>query len=180
MPGIVEKNKSDIKAKVIITAVIVMAVVAAGVIFVIQKGGGAGNALNAKPAQNNSVIPQTNSQSGSETNDAGAVGKNEIKFDAGNFDAKVLNYKGVVLVDFYASWCPHCKKIAGDVTAASDALVGQAEVGKLDVEQSSAITKKYGIESTPTFIVFKNGKETAREVGEKTKDELISLVKNNL
>ncbi len=173
--------KDENKIRLFITVVIVISVLSVLTIFIYEKIKSSNGTIGGITQPNGvAALPQQSGHDSDTSGDAGAIGKNEIKFTDTNFQAKALDYKGVVLVDFYASWCPHCKKIAKNVTDASDNLVGKAEVGKLDVEQSAQITSKYGIQSTPTFIVFKNGKEVAREVGEKTTDELISLVNSNL
>lgn len=115
-----------------------------------------------------------------EVSDAGKIGPNEIALTEANFAAEVENSKGVFLVDFYLSTCPHCQVVAPNVTAASDELVGQAKIGKVEANESPETSSKYNIQSVPTFIVFKDGKEVKREVGEKTKEELIQMVKNYL
>jgi thioredoxin 1 len=172
-----KENKSDNNMKIAVTIIIVLVGLLAAAVFSLQQN------RNKDIATGNTTEDGTakNTKSTSEdTRDAGAIGKNELKLTDDNFKTEVGDYKGVVLVDFYASWCPHCKNIAKDVTEASDALVGRARVGKLDIEENSVTSSKYEIKGTPTFIVFKNGEEVERVSGEKKKQQLIDMVNKHL
>mgnify|MGYP000874279464 FL=1 len=88
-----------------------------------------------------------------------------------NFDAQVKN--GVVLVDFWASWCMPCKMMAPVLNETAEALGGKARIAKLDVDAHRASASKHAIRSIPTLILFKNGKEINRFVGVKTKEFLL-------
>lgn len=170
-------KKSDYTKPVIVSVVLGIFLITG--IFLIQQK------KNEDPIIGNDIkeVSEGSSDNVSEADDtqvkdAGAVGKNEVKLTDDNFEKEVLKYKGVFVVDFYISTCPACQSVAEKVTAASDALVGKAKVGKIEAKESK-IAEKYKIESVPTFIVFKNGKEVDREVGVHTKDELVSLAKKN-
>ena len=92
-----------------------------------------------------------------------------------NFQAHVKN--GVVLVDFWASWCMPCKMMAPVLNETAEAIGSTAQIAKLDVDANQASSAKYGVRSIPTLILFKNGKEVNRFVGVQTKDFLVKEIK---
>jgi thioredoxin 1 len=83
---------------------------------------------------------------------------------------------GVILVDFWASWCAPCKMMAPVLNDVSDALSGNKIVGKVNVEVARAVSAKYNIRSIPTMILFKDGKEINRYVGIKSKEFLLKEI----
>jgi len=70
-----------------------------------------------------------------------------------------------VLVEFYADWCPPCKEVGPVVEEFSREVGSRAHVVRINVDHQPGASAEHGIEGIPTFITFKNGKETRREVG---------------
>ena len=95
------------------------------------------------------------------------------KLDVNNFENEINN--GTILVDFYADWCGPCKMIAPFVEEIANERADIA-VGKVNVDTDAQIAIKLGISSIPTLIVFKGGKETARAVGYRTKDDILAML----
>lgn len=95
------------------------------------------------------------------------------KLNFENFDNEIQN--GTVLVDFYADWCGPCKMIAPFVEEIANERT-DITVGKVNVDESGAIAVKYGISSIPTLIVFKDGKEYARLIGYRPKEDILSAL----
>lgn len=91
-----------------------------------------------------------------------------------NFDHQLKNK--VVLVDFWASWCAPCKMMAPVLNDVAEELTGNANVGKVNVEEYQVLAQKYQIRNIPTMILFKNGKEVNRFVGVKNKEFLIQEI----
>jgi thioredoxin 1 len=81
------------------------------------------------------------------------------------FDSEVLNSSEPVLVDFFAEWCGPCKAMAPALEQVAEELKGKVKVVKVDVDQSPAVTGKYGIRAMPTLILFKDGKVAAQHTG---------------
>lgn len=95
------------------------------------------------------------------------------KLDSNNF----LNEINIntTLVDFYADWCGPCKMIAPIVEEIANERT-DITVGKVNVDNDADIAIKYGVSSIPTLIVFKDGKETARVVGYRQKDDILAML----
>ncbi|HEY9397103.1 MAG TPA: thioredoxin TrxC [Burkholderiales bacterium] len=70
-----------------------------------------------------------------------------------------------VVVDFWAAWCGPCKMMAPQFERAADELEPVVRLAKLDTEAAQDIAARYGIRSIPTMIVFRNGREVARQAG---------------
>ena len=91
-----------------------------------------------------------------------------------NFEHEVLKEEKTVLIDFFADWCYPCKMMAPVVEdVAKDESI---KVGKVNIDENQELAEKYGVESIPTIIVFKNGKEYKRQVGFTDKESLLSLL----
>ena len=74
-----------------------------------------------------------------------------------DFQSKVLDAQGPVLVDFFATWCGPCKMLAPTLDEVAAETAGKAAVYKLDIDQRPVIAHKYGVMSVPTLVVFENG-----------------------
>ena len=84
-----------------------------------------------------------------------------------NFDHQTKN--GIVLVDFWASWCMPCKMLAPVINEVAEEVDGTAKIGKLNIEEQKELASRFSVRSIPTLILFKKGKEVKRFVGVKTK-----------
>ena len=81
------------------------------------------------------------------------------------FEKQVLSASGPVLVDFYANWCPPCRKLAPTIEALAVEFKGRAKVAKVNVDDGRQLAALYGIRSIPTVIVFLDGQPVARATG---------------
>lgn len=84
-----------------------------------------------------------------------------------NFQEEVLNFSGLVLVDFWAGWCGPCIAMAPIVEKLAAKYAGnpQVKVAKLDVDAQMETSQAYRILSLPTFKVFINGQPVSEMVG---------------
>ncbi len=74
---------------------------------------------------------------------------------SGNFESEVSS--GVVLVDFWAEWCPHCVSFMPHLDTLSNELSGKAKVLKVNVTEAEDLAHKFSVTSLPTFLIFKDG-----------------------
>jgi thioredoxin len=91
----------------------------------------------------------------------------------GNFAEEVGKSKMPVLVDFWATWCPPCKMIAPIIDKLALELAGKAKIGKLDVDNNPMTASRFHVQSIPTLIIFKEGKEVDRIVGAGSKEAML-------
>ena len=70
-----------------------------------------------------------------------------------------------VVVDFWAPWCGPCKVMAPEFAAAAGALEPKVRLAKLDTEANPGPAARFAIRSIPTMILFKGGREVARQSG---------------
>ncbi|WP_297634336.1 thioredoxin [uncultured Clostridium sp.] len=95
-----------------------------------------------------------------------------------NFKEEVLESKGLVLVDFFATWCGPCKMIA-PILEELDTELSDVKIVKVDVDQSPETANTYGIQSIPTMKLFKDGKDVQTTVGFLPKDQIVSMINNH-
>jgi thioredoxin 1 len=92
-----------------------------------------------------------------------------------NFEREVLEAEQPVLVDFTADWCPPCRLLAPRLDAVAEQYAGSARIVKVNVDENSATTQRYGIKGMPTLILFKDGREQERVVGAVSKEVISSM-----
>jgi thioredoxin 1 len=89
-----------------------------------------------------------------------------------NFESEVLKATGPVVVDFWAEWCGPCRMIAPALEEIAGSLGDKVKIVKLNVDESPATATKYGIQSIPTLMIFKNGQMASRQIGAAPKQKL--------
>jgi thioredoxin 1 len=94
-----------------------------------------------------------------------ATMKHPIQLTTSTFDNNVLKNEKPVLVDFWAEWCGPCRVMGYVLEEFAQEIGESATVAKVNVDEQSEIASRYGIQSIPTIIIFKDGKEVDRVMG---------------
>lgn len=93
-----------------------------------------------------------------------------------NFDQLTTN--GLVLVDFFATWCGPCKML-GPVLEQVAEDRSEVEIVKIDVDECSNLARRYGIMSIPTLVLFKDGQMVSQKTGFMPKELLTKWIEEN-
>ena len=99
-----------------------------------------------------------------------------LEIKDGNFEELLASGKPMV-VDFWATWCGPCKKIAPDAEALAEQYKDQVIIGKCDVDDNDELTGRFGVRNIPTVLFIKNGEVQDKTVGAVTKAQLEEKVK---
>lgn len=96
-----------------------------------------------------------------------------------NFGNEVLESEEVVLVDFWAEWCPPCKMLGPVIEELADEVGEGVKIAKLNIEEAKTLATEYGVMSIPTLILFKDGDEVDRIQGARPKEQIKEFIENN-
>ena len=97
--------------------------------------------------------------------------KNVITLTTGNFVDETT--KGIVMVDFWATWCMPCKAMAPVIDEIATQTKGKLKVGKVDIDANGQLANQFRIQAIPTIIIFKDGKPVETMVGVQSKEAII-------
>jgi len=95
-----------------------------------------------------------------------------------NFDS-VVNNQEIILVEFYAPWCGHCKSLAPEYAQAATALKDKMILAKVDATVESDLASRFGVRGYPTLKIFRNGVPSDYNGG-RTKDTIISYLEKQM
>lgn len=84
----------------------------------------------------------------------------------------------VVLVEFYATWCPHCQRMMPVVAQVKELLDGRVPVCQYDIDQNTSAADEAGVQSVPSFIIYLDGEEAWRHSGEIDGEILLAKVES--
>ena len=98
-----------------------------------------------------------------------------ININKNNFENEVLNSDKTVLLDFFFSWCAHCRMVVHIV----EEIAGERrdiKVGKINVDEEPELANKFSIMSIPTLVVMKNGKIVQQVSGARPKNAILEML----
>jgi len=93
---------------------------------------------------------------------------------------KLKDDNGVVLMEFYASWCPHCQRMMPVVADIKQLFEGKANVYQFDIDENQELASELDVQSIPTFILYKSGEELWRASGEMEGSVIASHIQSAL
>lgn len=99
-----------------------------------------------------------------------------VNVTAENFDEEVLNYKGKVLVDFWAEWCGPCMMLGPIIEEVSEE-VDDVKFCKVNCDEARDVALQFGIMTIPNLIVFENGEQVNQSIGYIEKGDVLELIK---
>lgn len=103
-----------------------------------------------------------------------------MELTAANFQRHLGSNDIPLLVDFWASWCQPCLMMAPAFEEAAGKLEPGVRLAKLNTEEEQALAAQYGIRSIPTMILFRGGREIARQSGAMMAGGIIEWTKAQL
>jgi len=103
-----------------------------------------------------------------------------IHVNDSDFNEKVVNATGPVLVDYWAEWCGPCKMIAPVLDEIAKDYEGKLTIAKLNIDDNPATPQHYGVRGIPTLMLFMDGEVEGTKVGAMTKSQLAAFLDNYL
>ena len=89
-----------------------------------------------------------------------------------SFDQEVLQSEKPVIVDFWAEWCGPCHAVAPVLDKIAAERDGELKLVKVNIDEQPALSQRFGVQSIPTMILFKNGEPAAAAIGAQPKTAL--------
>lgn len=92
-----------------------------------------------------------------------------------NFEKEVLQSSQIVLLDFWAQWCPPCRMIAPILDKIGEEK-NEIIIGKINVDEEQGLVQEFRVANIPTLVVMKDGVEVNRSMGAVSKQEILELI----
>lgn len=84
----------------------------------------------------------------------------------------------LVMIEFYATWCGHCRNMMPVVAEIRELLGDSAQIYQLDVDENQEVAEAFGVTGTPTFVIYRNGKEVWKFSGELDGNVLLQKIQS--
>ena len=95
-----------------------------------------------------------------------------------DFDAEVMQAKGLVVVDMYADWCGPCKMMAPVMDSLSEDY-DDVKFVKINVDNNPDVAAKFGVQSIPNFVFIKDGQKVDQVVGTRDSESFEAIIDRN-
>ena len=105
---------------------------------------------------------------------------NALQVTDANFASEIEQSSGLVLVDFWATWCGPCQVVAPVLEQLAGEYTGRAKIAKLDVDSNQRTAMRFNVRSIPSILFFKNGQHVDTVVGAVPKATLEGKIKQHL
>jgi thioredoxin 2 len=99
-----------------------------------------------------------------------------VKVTDANFAAEVERSPLLVLLDMWAPWCGPCVMLAPAIEELAAEMAGRVRVAKLNVDENPATAARFGVQSIPTLLLLKGGRELDRIVGVQSKATIVQRI----
>lgn len=99
-----------------------------------------------------------------------------MEIPSNKFEDEIINSDKPSLIMFWGSWCVVCKR---EQVLLREISIDNVKIGTVNIDKNPKLSVKYNIMGTPTFILFKGGKEIARIFGSQTKEQLKKFVNDS-
>jgi thioredoxin 1 len=96
-----------------------------------------------------------------------------------SFEKDVLQASIPVLVDFWAQWCAPCRALGPKLEEIAGEMKDRIRIVNLNVDENPSVPAKYDVPAIPTMILFKNGQEIDKIVGNQPKEDIIALLEKH-
>ena len=93
---------------------------------------------------------------------------------------KMNEAQPITLVEFFATWCPHCMRMMPVVEDIKSLFAGQIKVTQLDIDKYTQAAEEAGVDATPTFILYVGDQEVWRQAGEMEASQLANAIRSVL
>jgi thioredoxin 2 len=103
-----------------------------------------------------------------------------LELTGASFERHLQRSELPLVVDFWADWCGPCKMMAPAFAQAASQLEPRVRLAKVDTEAEQAIAARYTIRSIPTLILFRGGREVARQAGAMSANAIVQWVERTL
>ena len=107
-----------------------------------------------------------------------STNENIITLTTDNFDKEIS--KGVVMVDFWATWCMPCRAMTPVIDEIAGQTKGKVKVGKVDVDANGELANRFKVQGIPDIIIFKNGLPVENLVGTQSKETLMQALEKHV